>query len=89
MLQKLDASHNRILCLAPSHVWDCPSLIELNLSHNCLGKAQKKDGANAVEFPAELLSAELRLLNLSNNQLTHFPLSVCYIKNLATLDISK
>ena len=92
VLVKLNVSHNKIQSLAPARIWDCPSLVELNLSHNCLGKAQKaakKKGATAVEFPSKLLSEELRMLNLSDNELIHFPVSVCYIKNLATLDVSK
>ena len=73
-------------------MWDCPSLVDLNLSHNCLGISQKADrgrGVVAVEFPSERLSEGLRVLNLSDNQLIHLPLSVCYIRNLATLDLSK
>ncbi|XP_070204815.1 leucine-rich repeat serine/threonine-protein kinase 1-like isoform X2 [Littorina saxatilis] len=84
MLEKLNVSHNKVQYLAPRRAWDCPSLVELNLSHNCLGKAKPA----AVDFPSHLLSEELRSLNLSDNQLIVLPTSVCYIKNLANLDIS-
>ncbi|KAL8598085.1 hypothetical protein ACOMHN_030371 [Nucella lapillus] len=91
MLQKLNASHNKIQHLAPAYLWDCPSLEDLNLSNNCLGLAQQKNppgASRAVDFPADILSEELRSLNLSHNGLVQVPVSICFIKNLAMLDIS-
>ncbi|XP_076443910.1 leucine-rich repeat serine/threonine-protein kinase 1-like [Babylonia areolata] len=99
-LQKLNASHNKIQYLAPPRVWDCPSLEELNLSHNCLGQAQLRRASEetlgttrggdhlpqGVEIPSDLLE-ELRGLDLSDNGLIHVPISVCYVKNLAMLDL--
>ena len=94
MVEKLNASYNQLRHLSPPDVWDCPSLVELNLSYNCLGEGQKADrkrpgGFPGLQFPSKLLSQELRSLNLSNNGLIELPISVCYIKNLALLDISK
>lgn len=85
MLEKLDMSNNHIEYLASPHVWDCPSLLDLNLGSNRLGVWQERVGQ--LEFPAQMLK-DLRQLNLSDNQLTSLPISVCALRNLIHLDIS-
>nr|KAG5709901.1 hypothetical protein BaRGS_029943 [Batillaria attramentaria] len=80
-LEKLDVSHNCIEFIVSPLAWDCPSLLDLNLSHNKLGSKIQP------EFPSEML-VNLRQLNLSDNQLSTLPLSVCALRNLVSLDIS-
>lgn len=82
-LQKLDVSHNHIEFIIAPEYWDCPSLTDLNLSNNQLGLAQNRKAL--LEFPTNSLVC----LNLSDNNLCQLPLSVCYMSNLASLDISR
>lgn len=61
------------------------SLVQLNLSKNCLGKARYKDWL-WIGNPA--IKSSLQIVDFSENQLSYFPLDLVKLQNLNTLKLN-
>ena len=60
---------------------------EKRLSLSNRGNASVKK--SLWEFPVHVFAVSLKILDLSYNQLTFIPQSLCQLANLAELDLSK
>ncbi|KAK7339919.1 hypothetical protein VNO77_20606 [Canavalia gladiata] len=73
-INTLDLSNNRISGSIPMWIWQLDSLVQLNLSHNLLGK---------LEGPVQNNNSFLKVLDLHSNQLQGklpiFPVQVAYL----------
>ena len=74
----------------PKYLFLNEDLAALNLSHNCM---QESCEESHRPLPLGWISdlhhfSQLRVLSLSNNGLTYFPLSICKISTLSELDLS-
>ena len=74
----------------PKYLFLNEDLAALNLSHNCMQESNEESHRPLPLGWINDLShfSHLRILSLSNNGLTYFPLSLCKISTLTELDLS-
>ena len=89
MMHPLEANLSRCsLDQIPKYLFLNKYLAALNLSHNYMFEGSK-DSPEDIGFINDLhMFNRLRILSLSDNNLSHFPVSVCNIVTISELDLS-
>lgn len=98
-LVRLELQHND-LNTVPPFLFKLPMLTNLNLSFNKIQKLPLVEywskilvivdlkGNLLTSFPKNIKSASVQLLNIAQNKFETFPIGVCSLTSLTTLDIS-
>ncbi|XP_072050090.1 leucine-rich repeat serine/threonine-protein kinase 1-like [Amphiura filiformis] len=99
LLNILDISRNAISYLPPEHLWTTRHLTKLNLTGNKLMcnyeyEDSKRSSVTSTSFYTDLVLPKvihnsLKQLFLGSNQLRSVPESVCEMRELAVLDLSR